>query len=195
MTASSNTQQPAPDAPESDSNPITSDYFEREAAFRKRHRLSDDAIIFPTDLYSREELVKAAQHEIRRCIEGQRIVLLSLDPCLIGVMGEGGGNRFRFRCEQLADGVPVNPFLQPDFDNTPNAARTARDRAWWGLPFIRTQRDTHPVFLKAWPEGIRYDVRCLDGGAWDRSTNRGQFATIAEAVAFAKTITEWEVAA
>lgn len=37
-------------------------------------------------------------------------------------------------------------------------------------------------WFKAWPEGKRYEVRCLDGGAWDRSTGWGMFATLAEAL-------------
>jgi len=31
-------------------------------------------------------------------------------------------------------------------------------------------------------DGIRYEVRCLDGGAWDRSTSWGMFATLDEAI-------------
>ncbi len=38
------------------------------------------------------------------------------------------------------------------------------------------------VWYGGWPNGDRFDVRCLDGGAWDRSTNWGQFATIEEAL-------------
>lgn len=38
-------------------------------------------------------------------------------------------------------------------------------------------------WMEAWPSGIRYDVRCLDGGAWDRSTSWGMFATLEEALA------------
>lgn len=34
----------------------------------------------------------------------------------------------------------------------------------------------------------RFDVRCLDGGAWDRSTWKGSFETLEEAVNFAKSI-------
>jgi len=37
-----------------------------------------------------------------------------------------------------------------------------------------------------WPEGIRYDVKFLDGGAWDRPTNRGSFPTLEEALVQAK---------
>lgn len=45
--------------------------------------------------------------------------------------------------------------------------------------FVETQR---AIWFEAWPEGERFDVRCLDGGAWDRSTNWGQFATLKEAL-------------
>jgi hypothetical protein len=37
-------------------------------------------------------------------------------------------------------------------------------------------------WLKAWPTGTRYEVNCLDGGAWDRSTSWGMFATLKEAL-------------
>ena len=33
-------------------------------------------------------------------------------------------------------------------------------------------------WLEAWPSGVRYNVRCLDGGAWDRSTNYGSFPSL-----------------
>ena len=41
-------------------------------------------------------------------------------------------------------------------------------------------------WFEAWPTGIRYEVRCLDGGAWDRSTCWGMFATLEQAIACAK---------
>jgi hypothetical protein len=37
-------------------------------------------------------------------------------------------------------------------------------------------------WFKGWPSGTRYEVRCLDGGAWDRSTHWGMVATLEEAV-------------
>ena len=45
--------------------------------------------------------------------------------------------------------------------------------------------------LKSWCEywgadGIRYDVRILDGGAWDRTTNKGSYKTLEEAMEVAK---------
>jgi hypothetical protein len=33
-----------------------------------------------------------------------------------------------------------------------------------------------------WPDGIRYEVRCLDGAAGDRATSWGVFASMAEAL-------------
>lgn len=37
-------------------------------------------------------------------------------------------------------------------------------------------------------DGIRYDVRCLDGGAWDRTTNHGSFKTLEEALEKARSL-------
>lgn len=46
--------------------------------------------------------------------------------------------------------------------------------------YIQEQRS---AWFAAWPEGKRYEARCLDGGAWDRSTGWGMFGTLAEALA------------
>lgn len=46
--------------------------------------------------------------------------------------------------------------------------------------YIEEQRAS---WFAAWPEGKRYEARCLDGGAWDRSTGWGMFGTLAEALA------------
>lgn len=79
--------------------------------------------------------------------------------------------------------IPINPTLPPDFDNTPNDRRPESHREWWFRPYIvtykcplRTQTVGGEALWKHdWPEGVRYDVRCLDGGAWDRSTCHGSF--------------------
>jgi hypothetical protein len=42
-------------------------------------------------------------------------------------------------------------------------------------------------WFKSFPSGVRYDVRCLDGGAWDRSTWWGSAGTLDEAIQIAKT--------
>ena len=113
--------------------------------------------------------------------------------------------------EQIVDGIPVNPKLPEDFDYTPNEDRPDSQRKFWHQPYIQTYtvefwdafyaERTDPWaeearrqwaekgrsrWLEAWPGGTRHDVRCLDGGAWDRSTACGWFANLAEAVACAK---------
>ena len=109
------------------------------------------------------------------------------------------------------DGVLVNPSLPELFDNTANELRPAAHQKFWNVPFIVTETvadldayyagRTDPyaeegrqhwiegrvTWLKAWPTGVRYDVRCLDDGAWDRSSAWGAFATQEEAIACAKT--------
>lgn len=45
--------------------------------------------------------------------------------------------------------------------------------------YIEEQR---AQWFKFWPEGSRYEARCLDGGAWDRSSNWGMFGSLAEAL-------------
>lgn len=50
--------------------PDFSDIFEREAAYRARHGLSEDAIIFPDELYTREEMVVRAQAELWKACHG-----------------------------------------------------------------------------------------------------------------------------
>jgi len=110
--------------------------------------------------------------------------------------------------------VPVNPKLPPRFDDTPNQDRPPSHMLWWNRPYIQTftWEEMRPLgqsglcprtpasieadrieWFKAWPSGTRYDVRCLDGGAWDRPTWWGSFATIDEAIACASQSPEWRL--
>lgn len=87
--------------------------------------------------------------------------------------------------QQRVDGVIVDPLLRRSFEATDNNKRPPLEtHDWWGLPFIRTQSGTNPDWLEHWPSGTRYDVRCLDGGAWDRSSWLGAFATLSEAIQY-----------
>ena len=116
------------------------------------------------------------------------------------------------KAEKIIDGSPIDPILPKDFDDTPNEGRPASHSEWWNIPFIRTQTlekldalyatDTEEArklweeggrdgWLKAWPSGTRYETRCLDGGAWDRSTGWGMFGTLEEAVRCAKEGPAW----
>lgn len=51
--------------------------------------------------------------------------------------------------------------------------------------------DRKASWLRSWPTGTRYDVRCLDGGAWDRSTSWGMAATLEAAIEICRTGPQW----
>lgn len=112
--------------------------------------------------------------------------------------------------------IPIDPKLPRNFDDTPNDCRPASHERWWYRPFIRTEslekldafyagrsddyaeagrkywtEEGRKRWLDAWPSGTRYEVRCLDGGAWDRSTSWGMFQTLAEAEARAAAGSPW----
>lgn len=78
--------------------------------------------------------------------------------------------------------LPVDPKLPRNFDDTPNEERS-RDiiKKWWDRPYAISQ-----------PDG-KLLVRCLDGGAWDRSTNYGVASTLQEAKALAtRKLAQWQ---
>ena len=90
--------------------------------------------------------------------------------------------------EDLVDGILVNPVLPESFDATDNKERPFEHAVWWGVPFVRTHRMETPTqeFLREFPEGTEFELRCLDGGAWDRSTWWGRFPSMTAAAAFAR---------
>lgn len=83
---------------------------------------------------------------------------------------------------------PVNPPFPENFDDTPNDERPKWEIEFlWGRPYIEIiEFSGDPKFRKqwfdSWPDGKRFDVRCLDGGAWDRPTAWGMFKTLDEAL-------------
>ncbi|EIM1710201.1 hypothetical protein JFQ88_004098 [Aeromonas dhakensis] len=108
---------------------------------------------------------------------------------------------YRPQAQKMVDGVIIDPVLRPGFDETPHEERCELEEAdWWGVPYIETisfelmfghldgvaMEEVRANWFARWPEGNRYDLRCLDGGAWDRSSNRGAFASLQEAIAAAK---------
>jgi hypothetical protein len=73
-----------------------------------------------------------------------------------------------------------------NFGSTANEDRPDRHLACGGV--CRTSRSTKRTIRGSSRRGRRgrgYDVRCLDGGAWDRPTCWGMFATLEEALACA----------
>lgn len=103
---------------------------------------------------------------------------------------------------RIQDGICIDPCLRDYFDATPNDQREGLEVAdWWDRPYIQTTsweqmkpRNATPEqieerrlkWLEHFPSGIRYDVRCLDGGAWDRSTWWGSTDTLDAALVIAK---------
>ncbi len=81
-----------------------------------------------------------------------------------------------FVAADCRDGVLVDPDLPDRFDSTSNECRPASHQKFWHRPYIVSQEGEYPGYV----------VRCLDGGAWDRSTNWGKFDTLEEAVSQAK---------
>lgn len=109
-------------------------------------------------------------------------------------------------------GIIINPDQRWDFDITPNEDRPEKEiNDWFNVMYIRTQgfiRDTYLEYIertgetiskqewtnkreqekerwyKWYPTGYRYNVRCLDEGAWDRSTNLGAFPSLEGAIEF-----------
>lgn len=111
---------------------------------------------------------------------------------------------FENQTEWAAPGIPLNPKMRADFDNTPNEQREILEgEHWWFRPFIvtygwhepqetvaqETRDEWRAEWFKKWPSGTRFDLRVLDGGAWDRSTFRGAYPTLEEAVEGAQILT------
>lgn len=71
--------------------------------------------------------------------------------------------------------LPVDPPLRELFDQTPNEERSQHELdLWWDRPYALTR-----------PDG-KFEVRCLDGGAWDRSTCYGVAETLDDAKSLAQ---------
>ena len=70
--------------------------------------------------------------------------------------------------------IPLDPKLPANFDDTPNSERTKKQLdEWWDHPYGITK-----------PDGS-ITVRCLNGGAWDRSSVLGNAGTYEEACVLA----------
>ena len=99
----------------------------------------------------------------------------------------------------MAIKIEIDPKLPAKFESTDNEKRPVTHLRWWYRPFIRTcsweswhsqDEERKAEWYKHWPSGIRYEVRRLDGGAWDRTTNHGMFPTLEEAMDIATAMAE-----
>lgn len=79
------------------------------------------------------------------------------------------------KAEQDPSALPLDPILPDGFYQTPNDERSAEElELWWERPYVCTQEDGS------------LDVRCLEGGCWDRPTFYGRVANMPEAHELAK---------
>jgi len=104
---------------------------------------------------------------------------------VIQLNGASGGTHW-FKCDDIINFVPINPCLPKYFDDTKNEERPESHRVWWNIPFIVLYESDEKTFVERWGGNLRWDVRCLDGGAWDRSTVWGSYGTPEGALARAK---------
>lgn len=94
-----------------------------------------------------------------------------------------------FIAERLVDGVLVNPGLP-----TKSMCRSADEFARWLMrPFVLTERYERPknellheelsaAWERAWPTGVKFDVRCVDHAAGGEYSRWGCFPTLEEAL-------------
>lgn len=54
--------------------------------------------------------------------------------------------------------------------------------------FLKRNEESIRNWFLVYPLGFRYTVRCLEGGAWDRSSWKGDFSDFTEALEFAKKV-------
>ena len=72
--------------------------------------------------------------------------------------------------QKTVRGVIVNPVLRDGFDDTDNELREDLETEdWFGLPYVVGADEI-------------WHIRCLDGGAWDRSSLKGFSETMDGAI-------------
>lgn len=65
-----------------------------------------------------------------------------------------------------------------------NFTPIAKTKEEWDAKMQRQKES----WFECFPSGTRYMVRCLDGGAWDRSTNKGSFKNLEDALIAARNL-------
>ena len=74
----------------------------------------------------------------------------------------------------VIDGIPVNPAKPPARDIKNDERETEELILWWRQPYLQWNKRGH------------WEIRCLDGGAWDRPTFIGGHDELAGAIELAK---------
>jgi hypothetical protein len=90
------------------------------------------------------------------------------------------------------------PYIETEehYSESYDAAVRRLDALGYSMRYTRQEWDDRQAesrkgWLQAYPDGVRYDVRCLDGGAWDRPTGWGMVGTLEEAIHIAKNGPSW----
>jgi hypothetical protein len=83
--------------------------------------------------------------------------------------------------EELSEETWIEHYHRLKDDFTPEQLGTEQE-------YIKRIEESRISWFKTWYTGFRYEVRCLDGAAWDRSTNYGMYATFEEALSVAKNL-------
>lgn len=74
----------------------------------------------------------------------------------------------------VIDGIPVNPANPPARDIKNDERETEELILWWRQPYLE------------WNKNGFWEIRCLDGGAWDRPSFLDQHKQLAGALELAK---------
>lgn len=84
------------------------------------------------------------------------------------------------RLRPLPTSLPIDPVLPKHFDSTSNDVRSKRQLdEWWDRPYALSNTDGSLT------------LRCLDGGAWDRSTFYGHAENESAALELARSKLDW----
>ena len=85
----------------------------------------------------------------------------------------------KYENQELIKGIAINPMIRENFNSTDNR-EIGELLSWWINPFI--------VSKELSTKKIKYDVRILNGGAWDRSSFKESYDNLEDAVEFALSI-------
>lgn len=81
-------------------------------------------------------------------------------------------------CQKQIEGIYIDPVMRDGFEDTPHKERDPKELEDWSMkPYIVTMET---------PDGVRYEVRCLDGAELNGSSALTDFDNLEKAVALAK---------
>lgn len=139
------------------------------------------------------EEVEIDSYEEKHYLENQNLVQgVPINPCLREHF-DSTPNELR-ECQETDDWWGTPFIVTADINNAVESYESYRSRlsSFKGMEiedediFNARMENTKKQFLESYPTGTSYTVRCLTGGAWDRSSWQGDFGSLDEAIDFAK---------